>query len=218
VPSKPPTEPDRPDIPPKLDRVPADVALDRLEFDCALVEAADFSGQRASSLRFDECRLDRVDFTGADLTAAVLQDVVVEAGSWSNARTTDLRIRRSAFDGVRMTGADLAGSILEDVVFVDCRLDLAFFVTARLSRVRFERCRLDEVDFSEALLSSVAFVGCTLRGSVWADTSLTDCELRGSDIAGAVHIERLRGARMPVADVLAAATDLAAGLGIEVVD
>ena len=136
----------------------------------------------------------------------------------SNVRTAALRVRRSAFTGVRMTGSDLAGSILEDVRFLDCRLDLAFFGTARLSRVRFERCRLDEVDFTEASLSSVAFVDCTLRGSVWTEASLTACELRGSDIAGAVHVERLRGVRMPVADVLAAATDLAAALGIEIVD
>jgi uncharacterized protein YjbI with pentapeptide repeats len=67
VPSKPPTEPDRPDIPPKLDPAPTDLALDQLELECALVETVDFSGRRASSLRFDECRLHRVDFTGADL-------------------------------------------------------------------------------------------------------------------------------------------------------
>jgi uncharacterized protein YjbI with pentapeptide repeats len=117
-----------------------------------------------------------------------------------------------------MTGADLAGSFIEDATFIDCRIDLAFFVTARLHRVRFERCRLDEVDFTEADLNSVVFVDCALPRSVWSAATLTGCEMRGSDITGSAGLERLRGVRMPVSDVLSSATDIAAALGIEVID
>jgi hypothetical protein len=33
-----------------------------------------------------------------------------------------------------------------------------------------------------------------------------------------VHVERLKGLRMPMADVLASAADLAAAIGIEIVE
>jgi uncharacterized protein YjbI with pentapeptide repeats len=101
---------------------------------------------------------------------------------------------------------------------VDCRMDLAFFAAARLNRVRFEHCRLDEADFTEARLGSVVFADCTLPRAVWSEASLSGCEIRGSDISGSVSLDRLRGVRMPVADVLSCATDLATALGIEIVE
>jgi uncharacterized protein YjbI with pentapeptide repeats len=127
-------------------------------------------------------------------------------------------MRRVAFKGVRMTGADLAYSSLDDVSFVDCRLDLAFLVDAKLNRVRFEKCRLDEMDFTNCNLTSVAFEDCSMPRSVWTEVFLVNCEMRGSDISGAAHLERLRGVRMPAGDVVAAAQEFATALGIEIVD
>ncbi len=218
MPSKPPAKPDAPDLPAQLERTPAGGPLDRLELECALLEGADFSGQQAWSARFDQCRLTRVDFGAARLAGGSMQDVAVLGGSWTNARTSELRLRRASFRDVRMTGVDFASASLEDVAFVDCRIDLAFFVAAKLNRVLFERCRLDEVDLSEAGLGSVTFRDCALPRSVWADAKVRDSEMRGCDISGAVHLERLRGLRMPMADVLASAADLATALGLEVVD
>ena len=218
MPSKPPGKPDAPDIPTGLDRIPGDLMLDRLELECALVEGADFSDQKATAVRIDQCRLSRVDFGGVELTGATMRDVAVTGGSWANARTKELRLRRASFKDVRMTGADFAFASVEDVSFVDCRIDLAFFVSARLNRVRFEKCRLDELDLSDTKLVSVSFIDCDLPRSVWADATLTNCELRGSDISGAIHLERLRGMRMPMTDVLASAAELAMAVGIEIVD
>lgn len=218
MPSKPPAKPDAPDLPAQLERAPAGGPLDRLELECALLEGADFSGQQAWKVRFDQCRLTRVDFGAAQLAGGSMQDVAVLGGSWTNARTSGLHLRRASFRDVRMTGVDFASASLEDVAFVDCRIDLAFFVAAKLNRVQFERCRLDEVDFSDAGLGSVTFRDCALPRSIWADAKVRDSEMRGCDISGAVHLERLRGLRVPMADVLASAADLATALGLEVVD
>jgi uncharacterized protein YjbI with pentapeptide repeats len=218
VPTKPPAKPDAPEIPTGLERAPNGRALERLELECSLLEGADFSGQKASGVRIDQCRLARVDLGGAELTAATFQDVSIGGGTWANTRTKELRLRRASFKDVRMTGADFASASVEDVAFIDCRLDLASFVSARLTRVRFERCRMEELDLSGTKLSSVAFRDCSLTGSVWADATLTNCEMRGTDISGAVHIERLRGMRMPMADVLASAAEMAGVIGIEIVD
>jgi hypothetical protein len=42
-------------------------------------------------------------------------------------------------------------------------------------------------------------------------------EMRGCDITGAVSPERLRGVRMP-RDVIGAAAELAAAVGVEIID
>jgi uncharacterized protein YjbI with pentapeptide repeats len=193
-------------------------ALDQLALEASMLSRAEFSGQHASDVRLDQCKLDRVDLTGTELTRALFQDSVIVAGSWVNVRSEKVRIRRVEFAGVRMTGAALSSALLEDVSFTDCRIDLGSFALARLTRVRFLRCRLDEVDFSGAGLQSVAFTDCVLVKSLWADATLTRCEMRGSDISGAGNPEFLRGIRMPWPDVMASAGVWAAAAGVKIVD
>jgi uncharacterized protein YjbI with pentapeptide repeats len=191
---------------------------DGLELEGVLLRRADVAGQVASDVRLDQCRVTDVDLTGTQLVRPLLQDVVVAGGTWANLRTSDLRARRADLRNVRMTGADLSSAELEDVRFSDCRIDLASLRFARLSRVSFERCRLDEIDFTGATLESVRFTDCVLVKALWADATLTRCEMRGTDISGSGNPERLRGVRMPWMDVLASAGELAAAAGVEIVD
>lgn len=197
----------------ELDRVP-----DGLSVEGSALRRVDLSGQIASDVRFDQCRLIDVDVSAAELTRLLLQDAVIVGGSWANVRPREMRIRRAVFEGVRMTGADLSSATLEDVLLHDCRIDLASFRFARLARVSFERCRLDEADFSAAELGSVSFSDCVLVKALWADATLTRCEMRGTDISGSGNPERLRGVRMPWVDVLASAGELAAAAGVIVID
>lgn len=101
--------------------------LDQLSLEGSLLLRTEFLGQHASDVRLDQCRLDHIDLTGAELTRTLFQDSVIVAGSWANLRSEKVRIRRVEFDGVRMTGADLSSSVLEDVSFSDCRIDLGSF-------------------------------------------------------------------------------------------
>lgn len=216
--SKAPLHPDKPDVPDAILPAMFDGRLDRLHLEGASLSRVDLSNQIASDIGLEQCRLDRVDLTGARLSGTLLQDTVVSAGSWANVRTQGLRLKRVAFTGVRITGADLSASALEDVLFRDCRIDLASLRLAKLMRVRFESCRMDEIDFGGAQLSSVDFASCTLIRALWTEATLTRCEIRDSDISGARNPERLRGVRMPWLDVLAAAAELAAAVGVEIVD
>jgi uncharacterized protein YjbI with pentapeptide repeats len=113
---------------------------------------------------------------------------------------------------------DFSWAALEDVSFTDCRIDLGAFQNVKLTRVLFEGCRLDEVDFSGAQLVSVTFSRCLLVRSLWTDATLTQSEMRDSDISGAGNPERLRGVRMPWPDVLASAAVFATALGVEIVE
>jgi uncharacterized protein YjbI with pentapeptide repeats len=219
VASKPPIEPAAPDLPRELDAAPElpDV-LARGELEACLLEQLDFSERDASLLTLVESRLLHVDLTGALLQNATLRDVAIEEGSWANVRAANVTLRRMQFDGVRLTGADLSGASIEDATFVDCRIDLASFRAAKLARVRFERCRMEEADFHSATLSSCFFEDCTLTRAALAEAMFVRSELRGCDLSGAGNPERLRGVRMPRADVVNAAAELAEATGIEIVD
>jgi uncharacterized protein YjbI with pentapeptide repeats len=192
--------------------------LDQFALEGSSLERADFSSQIAADVRIEQCRLAHVDLTGTQVSRAFMQDDLIVAGSWANVRVEEMRLRRVAFKDVRMTGANLASASVEDVTFSGCRIDLGSFRFAKLTRVSFQRCRLDEIDFSGAELVSVAFTDCVLIKAMWSDATLTRCEIRGSDISGAGNPERLRGVRMPWADVLASAGELAAAAGVEIVD
>jgi uncharacterized protein YjbI with pentapeptide repeats len=219
--SKPPIDPEPPDLPADLrsEAAAAGAAtLDGLNLEGAALDRLDFAGRSAVDIRLDGCRLTSVDLTGAELARPLLQDSIVAGGSWANVRAKDARLRRVAFNGVRMTGADLPSATVEDASFTDCRIDLAAFHQAKLTRVRFVRCRLDEADFSAAKLVSVAFVDCVLVKSIWLDATLTRCEMRGTDVSGAANPERLKGIRMPWPDVLASAAVWAEAAGVEILD
>lgn len=218
MPAKPPLSVQTPDLPEELEPAGRIESLDQLSLECALIESVRLPGTQASELRIEQCRLTRVELTGAELIRALVADSVVQGGSWANVRTNDLRLRRVAFEGVRMTGAGLSSAALEDVSFVDCRFDLAFLASARLNRVLFRRCQLDEADFSGASLTSVTFDDCTLTRARWTDCVVVQSEMRGCDLSGAIDLARLHGLRMPFDDVLANAAELAASLGIQIVD
>jgi uncharacterized protein YjbI with pentapeptide repeats len=219
VASKPPIEPAAPDLPEGLAAPPElPDMLTRRELEACLLERLDLSERDASLLTLVESRLLHVDLTGARLQNATLRDIVVEEGSWANVRAANVTLRRLRFEGVRLTGADLGGASIEDATFMDCRIDLASFRAAKLARVRFERCRMEEADFQSATLASCLFEDCNLTRMSLAEATFVRSELRGCDLAGAGNPERLRGVRMPWADVANAAAELAEAAGIEIVD
>ena len=59
---------------------------------------------------------------------------------------------------------------------------------------------------------------CPLVGATLSEATLGRVELRGCDLEGLRGAERLRGARMPWADIVASAATFAATLGIVVSD
>jgi uncharacterized protein YjbI with pentapeptide repeats len=216
--SKAPIAPSPPDLPAELVAAARPAKLSGQELEQMLLERLDLTDADASRLRLAESRLVAVDLTGASLEHATFRDVLATEGSWANVRATGLTLRRVTLERVRLTGADLRNGVLDDVIFVECRLDLTSFHNAKLSAVRFEGCRLEEADFHGAALSSCVFDECGLRRTGWSGASLTRSEMRGVDLAGAGSPERLRGVRMPWADVVNAAAELAEAVGIEIVD
>jgi uncharacterized protein YjbI with pentapeptide repeats len=104
------------------------------------------------------------------------------------------------------------------VVFNDCRLDLTSFRFAKLASVQFDGCLLAESDFYEAAVKAAVFSSCSLVEASLAGVTFDDTELRGCNLTAIGNAERLRGVRMPWADIVQSADVLAAGLGIEVAE
>lgn len=217
-PTKPPIEPDLPDVPEELERIdPPSRLMDR-ELEGCLLEGADLSLRNASGLQLSDARLVDVDLSGAVLTRVKIRFVEWRGGSVANARAEGSEVRRVRFDGARATGVGLSASRLEDVMFVRCRIDLANLRSARLARVRFESCQMHEADFADAELSSVMFEDCDLTRTGWSGVRFERCELRGCDLSDASGLERLRGVRMPWDDVIRSAGEIARAAGLEVVE
>jgi uncharacterized protein YjbI with pentapeptide repeats len=216
--SKPPIAPATPDLPEELDAAELPAVLARGELEARLLDGLDLAETDASRLSLVESRLVNVDLAGAVFRNATLRDLAVEEGSWANVRGQSATLRRVRFERVRLTGADLGRASIEDATFADCRIDLASFRAAKLVRVRFERCRMEEVDFQAAGISSCLFDDCALTRASLAEATFVRSELRGCDLGAVGNPERLRGVRMPWADVVNAAAELAEAMGIEIVD
>jgi uncharacterized protein YjbI with pentapeptide repeats len=150
------------------------------------------------------------------LSEGRLTDLRFVRGSLANADLTRCEVRRVELAGCRATGSAFAESTLADVVFTDCRLDLTSFRFATLERTIFRDCRLEEADFYGATLTSVLFERSPLVGATLSEATLDRVELRGCDVTDIRGAERLRGARMPWADIVASAGTFAAALGIVV--
>ena len=129
--------------------------LASLSFDQVLLRQVLFQKARLTNLAFVDCRLERCDFSGTDLS--------------------NVRIRRSVFSGCRWMGAQFLQPGLDDVLVVECAGERASLVAARMKAVRFEKC-----NFREAV-----FEGCDMSGVVFDHCDLSGADLHGSLLAGA---------------------------------
>lgn len=154
----------------------------------------------------------------AALEAEGLRDVVLAHANLANRRGRRVLVERVRLTGCRMTGIQLAESTIRDAEIVDCRVDLAAFRMTRLERVVFQGCQLQELDLVEAQLSSVVFEACDLTGADFSHARFGRCEMRGCTLTGAVGIERLRGVAMPWSDIVGLAGEMAAAIGIRMLD
>lgn len=147
-----------------------------------------------------------------------LVDVVAADMDWANRRSLRFSALRVEFRRCRLTGAALTEATLRDVTFVECRLDLVGLRHAKLERVVFRDCRMSECDLYGATLKDVLLERCELREATLSAAEVLTLEVRGCDLMGLRGAEALRGARMPLNDVLANAVLFASVAGIEIVE
>jgi uncharacterized protein YjbI with pentapeptide repeats len=167
-------------------------------------------------LAFFDCDLDGLSLAG-ERRALRLVDCTATALDLANAQLDGLEVTCSTLAESRLVGAALGG-LLRDVVLSDCLLDLASLRMAKLARCELRACSLTEADLYAAELESVLFEGCDLTGAHLSQAAFELCELRRCELQGVRGIEALRGAQIPLADLLPVTPLLADALGIVPID
>ncbi|MGW0705686.1 pentapeptide repeat-containing protein [Streptomyces sp. NPDC002643] len=127
------------------------------------------TGLRTQRTRFDELRLDSVEFTGCDLSTL----------HWTNSK-----ISRAVFRDCKLMGAALEDITLDHVLFENCRLDYSTVVRMRTAGpVIFSACSLREATFAAADLTAALFDDCDLRLTEFDNGKYQGLDLRGNDLS-----------------------------------
>jgi uncharacterized protein YjbI with pentapeptide repeats len=168
------------------------------------------------SAAFFDCDLDGLSLAGERVELRLV-DCTATALDFANAELPGLELTCSTLRESRLVGAALGG-VLRDVVVSDCVLDLASLRMCKLSRCEFRGCSLVDAGLYAAELESVLFDGCDLTAADLSGATFALCELRGCELQRIRGIEALRGARLPLSDLLPITPLLADALGIVVAD
>lgn len=207
-----------PDIPREL----TPTVLTALGHDTRLLEVdvgeTQLVSGRATGVSVTSAALRSVDVSGSELEQLRLLDVTLKGCNLANVQAPRATLVRVAVTASRLTGINLFETFARDVTFSGCRIDLASFASGRLQQVTFEECVLTQTQFLGSELQSVRFHDCDLTEADFRGARLDRCELRGCELHGAHGIDRLAGAAMPWADIVAHAGTWAAALGIDVLD
>jgi uncharacterized protein YjbI with pentapeptide repeats len=164
------------------------------------------------SAAFFDCDLDGLSLAGERIELRLV-DCTATALDLANAELPGLEITCSTLRDSRLVGAALGG-VLRDVVFSDCVLDLSSLRMCRFSRCELRGCSLVEAGLYAAELESVLFDGCDLTAADLSGATFARCELHRCTLEGLRGIEALRGARIPLADLMPITPLLADALGI----
>lgn len=203
-----------PQLPPRLAAVTDVEALeDGAAFRQVALDAADFAGQVADDVLFEQVHGKKLRLDQTHLTLAQLLDVRLETSDLTTIVWEKAHIQRVELVGSRLLGAAFVDCELTDVLFEQSNLELARFWGSTLRSVRFERCVLRQASFETVDLSGIIFRDCDLTDADLRGARLTGADLRGSTLSGMqVGAQDLRGAIIDPSQTI----HLAALLGITV--
>jgi uncharacterized protein YjbI with pentapeptide repeats len=168
------------------------------------------------SAAFFDCDLDGLSLAGERIELRLV-DCTATALDFANAELPGLELTCSSLRDSRFVGATFGG-VFQDVVVGDCLLDLASLRMCTLSRCEFRDCSLAEAGLYAAELESVLFEGCDLTAGDLSGATFALCELNRCELQGIRGIEALRGACIPLADLVPITPLLADALGITATD
>jgi uncharacterized protein YjbI with pentapeptide repeats len=115
------------------------------------------------------CLLESHDFSGADLTGAVLRDASLTRSILSEAQLQGVDGRNARFVAADLRGADLSKAVLLSADLTRANLAGAKLAGADLRRARFFSADLRGADLTQAQLEGADFLYATLEGARWTD-------------------------------------------------
>lgn len=187
-------------------------------FESMRLEQKDVSGLHAPNMSFDESFLKQLTAVSAKLEKLSITDSRILHCDFSGAKCNDAAWLRLICEHSRLSGVDLSRAALQDITFSDCRLDMANFRFASLKRIRFVDCDFAEADFLGAHLEDVGFERCKVYKTVFEQCQPKFVDFRGSEMRDVRGWRSLDGCRIDSMQLVAVAPELAATLGLRVVD
>lgn len=146
-----------------------------------------FDGADCSRAILRDAHLLRASFRGAQLTGVDCTGTRFEQTDWSEARLDEILFMETSLCGVQFTGAKLPGA-----TFLRCEIAGVNFRGATLDQAVFVGARGAGADFAGAHLHNLRCVeSCDFNGADFSDSTLTEANLRGSQLTGA-HFLRAR--------------------------
>jgi uncharacterized protein YjbI with pentapeptide repeats len=191
---------------------PPEIAGGVAKWEGVRVEGTPAEVVAVGSAAFFDCDLDGLSLAGERVELRLV-DCTATALDLANAELPGLELTCSSIRDSRLVGAALGGTF-RDVVLSGCVLDLASLRMCKLARCVFRECSLREVGLYAAELESVLFDGCDLTAADLSGATFAVSELQRCELQGIRGIEALRGARIPLAELLPITPLLAEALGI----
>ncbi len=191
---------------------PPDIVAGVAKWEGVRIEGTPREVAGVRSLAFFDCDLAGLSLAGERL-ALRLVDCTAASLDLANAQLDGLEVTCSSLRESRLVGTALGGAF-RDVVVSNCLLDLASLRMGKLARCEFRECSLVEADLYAAELESVLFESCDLTSAHLSEATFELCELQRCELQGIRGIEALRGARIPLTDLLPITPLLADALGI----
>jgi uncharacterized protein YjbI with pentapeptide repeats len=191
---------------------PPEIAGGVAKWEGVRVEGTPAEVVAVGSAAFFDCDLDGLSLAGERVELRLV-DCTASGLDLANAELPGLELTCSSVRDSRLVGAALGGTI-RDVVLSGCVLDLASLRMCKLARCVFRECSLREVGLYAAELESVLFEGCDLTAADLSGATFAVSELQRCELQGIRGIEALRGARIPLAELLPITPLLAEALGI----
>jgi uncharacterized protein YjbI with pentapeptide repeats len=162
----------------------------------------DFSGQSATGVVFERCRISNAQLTGAILNRLRCTDVLVDRSVLSGADLDESSFTRVEFRDCRMSGVLFSRCTFADVLVSTSRLEEASFRMSRTKAVLFQDVDLHDGDFYAATLEDTRFFDCNLTGAEFSKATLPGVRFHGSTLFDLKGSQYLAGAVIDSSQVL----------------
>lgn len=144
------------------------------------VEGMDFSGQKITTLEYEETTFLNCNFSKADLSGVAFIDCTFKSCDMSLAKVNNTAFNNAQFINCKLLGIDFSRckDFLLSFSFDTCTLDFASFYKKKIKKTIFKNCSIKEVDFNETDLTESKFIECDLTLAVFQQSILEKVDFR----------------------------------------
>lgn len=178
----------------------------------------DLSGLDLSGSTFEECELQRLGISEANLQAAHWLRTVAGNLQIPALNAHRIGMRQVRLDACRFGGADLAEAQLDNVVISGSKFTWLSLQRARLRDVLLRDCAIEELDLSQCRIERLAFENVKVGTMHCAGAKMRHVDLRGAQLQSLSGLESLRGTVVNPAQLQSLAELFAVHFGITVRD